>query len=180
VQIVDFCVLKKCNSCGIINYQNFANVKRNFMTKRILMLFVVVAIVFVFAACGQAATTTAATTTAATTTAATTTAATTTAATTTATTTTAATTVTTVPVVVPEAYVDIDFGADAITDKKGNASFKKVGTPVIGNTTVTHDGVTRDVAALNIKAAGNFVVGTFDKNRNNRRDERNARCRLLY
>lgn len=153
--------------------------------KKILALLLVVAMAaMMFVACGEAETTTEATvttettvtteattatteaTTVATTTAATTTAATTTAATTTAATTTAATT-TVAPVTPPatgdDVYVDVNFENGAVADAKGNATFVNVGTPTVGEVDVKFNGVTKKVNALQIKASGNYVIGTFAK-----------------
>lgn len=139
--------------------------------KKIIALFAVLVVaVMVFVACGgngdTPTTTPNGTTAASTTTQASTTS--TTKTTQTTQTTTATTQATTtqkpfVPVDVPDAYVDVNFANGTAKDAKGNATFQVIGTPVVGKTSVTFNGVTKEIDALKISEAGSFIVGTLTK-----------------
>ncbi|MBQ8861884.1 MAG: hypothetical protein IJ021_03975, partial [Clostridia bacterium] len=139
--------------------------------KKIIALFAVLVVaVMVFVACGgngdTPTTTPNGTTAASTTTQASTTS--TTKTTQTTQTTTATTQATTtqkpfVPVDVPDAYVDVNFANGAAKDAKGNATFQVIGTPVVGKTSVTLNGVTKEIDGLKISEAGSFIVGTLAK-----------------
>ncbi|MBQ8404619.1 MAG: hypothetical protein IJX55_09405 [Clostridia bacterium] len=143
--------------------------------KKIIALFAVLLVaVMVFVACGgngDTPTTTpdGTTTVASTTTQASTTQTTQTTKTTQTTQTTTSTTQATttqkpfVPVDVPDAYVDVNFANGAAADAKGNATFQTVGTPVVGKTSVTLNGVTKEIDGLKISEAGSFIVGTLAK-----------------
>ena len=64
--------------------------------------------------------------------------------------------------VLPDAYADVDFDNGNITDKKGNLTLTLNGATV-ADTSVTFNGKTKTMGALNVTAAGQSAVATFAK-----------------
>ncbi len=62
----------------------------------------------------------------------------------------------------PEAFIDVDFKADGtMTDSKGHATLELIGGATVSETNVTHGGVTKPMAGLQVTAKGQYGNLTF-------------------